>query len=68
MVVEEGYIPHRWTNMSASTVSDNEMSRIEHKLVNTLSQDNYFGLREHSGSEAEDKTADKYLFPYTGIY
>lgn len=65
MVVEEGYIPHRWTNMSASTVSDNEMCRIEHKLVNTLSQDNYYGTRDHSGSEAEDKTADKYLFPYT---
>lgn len=55
MAVEEGYIPHRWTNMSAS---DNEGPR-EHKLLNS-----YY---TPPGSETEDKAVtDKYLFPYTG--
>lgn len=66
--MEEGYVPHRWTNMSASTASDNEGQRVEHKLVNINHPDIYYG-KEHSGSETEDKAmGDKYLFPYTGWF
>lgn len=71
--LDETFVPHRWTNMSASTLSDNEavgngLNRQETKVVNQDLPSYYHHPREPSVSDTDDKSnlGEKYLFPYTG--